>query len=104
MPEPIETAKVRVVTIFAAEELLDGLTAHLRASGASGYTFNRADGQGLHGPSRSGLLAVGNVRIEILLPPAAARALLEQLARVYRGRELIAFSYEVDAIPRGHFG
>lgn len=103
MSAPIETAKVKLVTIIAAEELLDGVVGHLKASGTSGYTVGRADGWGLHGDRHGGFLAMANARIETLLRPADAHKLLERLAQAYAGRELMAFSHDVEAIPRQHF-
>jgi hypothetical protein len=99
----LETAKVKLVTIVAGEELLDGLEEHLKATGATGYTVGRADGRGLHGPRRSSFLALANVRVEVLLQPADAQRLLERLAHGYAGRQVIAFSYDVEAIPKEHF-
>ena len=99
---PVETAKVTLVTIVAAGELLDGLKEYLSAAGTSGYTVSRADGRGLHGPRKAGFLDIGNVRIETLLPSAAAQTLLGMLAREYADRDVIAFSHNVEAIPRTH--
>jgi nitrogen regulatory protein PII len=103
MSGTIESAKVKLVTIIAGEELLDGLEELLKAIGTSGWTVGRADGRGQHGPRRSGFIAFANVRIETLLRQADAQRLLERLVHAYSGRELLAFSQDVEAIPRGHF-
>jgi hypothetical protein len=99
----LETAKVRLVTIIAGEELLDGLERQLKAMGVPGYTVGRADGRGMHGPRRSSFVALANVRIEVLLPPAEALRLLERIAQEYAGRQVIAFAHDVEAIPKEHF-
>ena len=103
MSAPIETARVKLVTIIASSEMFDGIIEQLKAVGATGYTLLNADGRGFHGPKRAGLLTTGNVRIETLLRPAVAHKLLEHLAREYADRALTAYSHDVDAIPREHF-
>jgi hypothetical protein len=103
MSVSIETAKVKLVTIVAGEELLDGLEEHLKAIGTSGHTVGRADGRGQHGPRTRGFLGLANVRVEVLLRPSDAQRLLERLAHAYRGRQVVAFSHDVEAIPKEHF-
>ncbi len=104
MAAPIETAKVKLVTIIAASEMFDGIERQLRAVGATGYTLVNAEGRGFHGPKRTGIFTTGNVRVETLLRPADAQKLLELLGSMYADRALTAFSQDVDAIPREHFG
>jgi hypothetical protein len=103
MAASFETAKVRLVTIIAASELLSGIEAQLNQAGASGYTVMRADGRGQHGVVTAGFLGLGNVRVETLMGAADARKLMESLARDYAGRELMAFAHDVEAIPPDHF-
>jgi hypothetical protein len=103
MPSTTDTAKVKLVTIVTAEELLDGLAGRLKMLGTSGYTVVRADGYGLHGPRRASFLALANVRVEILLRPADAQRLLELLAHDYESGQLVAFSHDVEAVPKAHF-
>jgi nitrogen regulatory protein PII len=99
----IETARVKLVTIIAREELLDGLEEQLKAMGTSGYTVGRADGRGQSGPRTKGFLTLANVRVEALLRPPDAQRLLERLAHAYGDRQIVAFSHDVDAIPKEHF-
>jgi hypothetical protein len=103
MSAPIEIAKVKLVVIVAAAELLDGLEERVKAVGATGHTLILTDGRGKHGPSKRGLMGAGNVRIDVLLRAAAAQRLLEELASAYADRPLMAFSHDVDAIPAAHF-
>jgi nitrogen regulatory protein P-II len=103
MAAPIETAKIKVVTIIASSEMFDGIEAHLKAVGASGYTVVNAEGRGFHGSKRTGIFTTGNVRIETLLRPANAHRLLEHLATAYADRALTAYSQDVEAIPADHF-
>jgi hypothetical protein len=103
MSTPFETAKVKLVTIVAGAELLDGLEEHLQSLGTSGYTVIHGGGRGRSGSRERGWLLTGNVRVETLVRPADARKLMEHLAREYAGRPLVAFSHDVDAIPREHF-
>ena len=103
MSTPFETAKVKLVTIVAGAELLDGLEEHLQTLGTSGYTVTHGGGRGRSGFRERGWLLTGNVRVETLIRPGDARKLLEHLACAYAGRPLVAFSHDVDAIPAEHF-
>jgi nitrogen regulatory protein PII len=103
MPESIETAKVKLITVIAGEELLDGVEENLRKFAASGFTISRAEGRGHHGLRKRDFFSLANVRVEVLLRPAEAARLLEHLARVYHGRQLIVFSHDVEAVPKEHF-
>jgi hypothetical protein len=103
MSASIETAKLKLVTIIAAAEMSDSIEEHLRALGATGFTRVSVEGRGFHGARRTGLLTMGNVRIETLVRPAAAHELLQLLGKLYADRALTAFSQDVEAIPREHF-
>jgi len=99
----MKTAKVKLVTIvadFAAEERL---ITTLTALGASGYTLTRADGGGLHGVRRRGVVHAGNVRIETLVPADLAYKILEHIVREYHELDLIAYAHDVEAVPPEHF-
>jgi nitrogen regulatory protein P-II len=103
MSAPIETAKLKLITIIASSEMSDSIEEHLKVLGATGYTLVSVDGRGLHGPRRAGLFTLGNVRIETLVHPAVAHELLQLLGKLYADRALTAFSQDVEAIPRDHF-
>jgi len=100
---PLETAKLKLITIIAASEMSDSIEKHLRDLGATGHTLVSAEGRGFHGERRTGIFTMGNVRIETLVSPAVAHKLLELLGRHYADRALTAFSQDVEAIPRAHF-
>jgi hypothetical protein len=103
MVERIATAKVRLVTIIASSELQDRVIEDLREAGAGGYTIGRASGGGLHGPRVRGVFDSGNVRIESVVSGEVAERVLEHLAQAYAGLSLIAFTQDVEAVPREHF-
>lgn len=98
-----ETTRIKLVTVIAGEELGDGVLQALNGIGATGFTVARVDGRGSHGLRHKDFFALANVRIEVLLSPDAAERLLERLARAYGGRQVIAFSHDVDAWPKQHF-
>jgi nitrogen regulatory protein PII len=99
---PVQTAKLTLVTMVVPTELVDEIEACLKGLGAHGYTVVQAEGRGLHGARRRGFLVdIGNVRIETLLNQGEAEKLLGQLARDYAAR-VVAFSQEVQALPRPH--
>ena len=103
MPNPLATAKLKLVTIIAASEMSDSIEERLRVLGATGYTRVSAEGRGFHGTRRTGVFTLGNVRIETLVRPDQAHLLLEELGTRYADRALTAFSQDVEAIPREHF-
>jgi hypothetical protein len=71
--------------------------------GVSGYTVTRANGRGLHGPRKFGIVDGANVRIEILVTAPCAKKLVELLVARYEGDPLTAYVQEVDALPQSHF-
>jgi nitrogen regulatory protein P-II 2 len=99
-----DTAKVKLVTIITSSELLDRLTVALRAIGADGYTTAVVNGHGHHGVRKRNAFDSGNVRLETLVSHAVAEKILEHVATQYSGFDIVAFSHEVEAVPRAHFG
>jgi nitrogen regulatory protein PII len=99
----MDTAKMRVVTIIATAELLERLERDVRLVGARGMTIAHVDGHGAHGAHRASLLDRGNVRIESIVAPKVADKLLERVVTHYEGQEIVAFAYDVDAVPKGRF-
>jgi nitrogen regulatory protein PII len=98
-----ETASIRLVTIIAAEEFVDGILENLRAIGATGFTVARVEGRGRHGLRHRDFFALANVRVEVLLGPDDAGRLLERLSHAYEGRQVVAFFHDVKAWPKAHF-
>jgi hypothetical protein len=43
------------------------------------------------------------MRLETIVPPERAEAILAHLAQVAETLDIVAFSQDVDAIPRKHF-
>lgn len=99
-----DTAKVKLVTIITSSELLDRLTVALRALGADGYTSVVVNGRGRHGERTRNAFDSGNVRLETLVVPAVAETILEHVATQYSGFDVVAFTHDVEAVPRAHFG
>jgi nitrogen regulatory protein PII len=99
----VDTAHVKLITIIASSELQERLEKDLRRLGASGYTVSQVDGRGQHGPRTRGMFDIGNVRIETIVAPAIAEAILTHLARQAEVFEVVAFAQDVDAVPRNHF-
>jgi nitrogen regulatory protein PII len=99
----VDVARMKLITIIATSELLDRCERNLRRLGASGYTVSKVDGRGRHGPRTRGMFDVGNVRIETLVPPEIAQAILAHLAKEAETTELIAFAQDVEAVPGKHF-
>jgi nitrogen regulatory protein PII len=104
MSHPLETAKLKLVTVIATSELEDRLMAALRKAGASGYTISGvSEGGGSHGPRHRGMFDTGNVRIEMLVSAEVARKMLEVIVAGYPGMSVVAFAQDVEAVPRKNF-
>jgi hypothetical protein len=103
MTAPPNTASAKLVTIIASSELQDRLIDDLRSAGATGYTISRASGGGLHGPRTRGMLDMGNVRIETIAPHDVAARVLDRVVRNYEGLSLVAYTHDVEAVPRERF-
>jgi nitrogen regulatory protein PII len=98
-----DTVRAKLITIIASAELQDQLEENLRSLGASGYNSIRIDGHGQTRPRIRGLFEMGNVRIETIVRPVAAEAILAHFAQQARGTDLIAFSQDIDAVPSSRF-
>ena len=103
MPEPTQTAKLKLVIIVGPFELSDQLAADIKRVGASGFTRMRVDGSGAHGPRTYGMVDGANVRIEIVATAALAAKILGHVATTFEGRAVLAYSLDIEAVPVGHF-
>lgn len=92
--------KARLVIVIGPYELHDSLAAELKASGVFGLTVMRVDGHGAHGPRHYGLFDGANVRFEIIANATVAARILELVADRYKGRGVVAYGLDVDAV--GH--
>jgi nitrogen regulatory protein PII len=99
----VDTARARLITIIATAELQDRLLGDLKRLGADGYTVSKVDGRGHAGERKRGMFDIGNVRIETIVGHGKAEAILAHLAVEAEKFEFIAFSQEVEAVPRKHF-
>jgi Nitrogen regulatory protein P-II len=104
MPQDLETAKIKLVTVIATAELEHRLMSDLRKAGATGYTISSVSaGGGSHGPRHRGMFDTGNLRIEMLVTPEVATKLLDCVVHGYAGLPIIAFSQDVEAVPPQNF-
>ena len=103
MPEHLQIAQVKLVTIVAAFQLANRIGTDLRALGVSGYTKTKVDGWGTHGTREAGIIDGANVRFDTLVPAELARTLLELVDTQFKDRGVIAFAVDADAVPKSHF-
>lgn len=102
-PKSLETAKLKLVTIIGKASHEAAMLSLLGGSKVSGHTVTRASGFGRHGESDPRLTDSGNVRVEVLLAPAAAHVLLEKVVLRFSGQQVIAFMVDAEAVPAEHF-
>jgi nitrogen regulatory protein PII len=96
-------ARVTLVTVIAPSELADRIQELVRQLGATGYTVANVNGFGRHGPRRNAILDAGNVRLEAIVTSDIATRILLHVDTEYAEMPIIAFSSDVDAVPRGRF-
>ncbi|MGH7437547.1 MAG: P-II family nitrogen regulator [Polyangiaceae bacterium] len=99
----LDKVHAKLITIIASSELQDRIEADLRRLGAPGYTLFAVDGHGKHRTRKRGLLESGNVRFEAVVSSQVAETLLEYVEREAQSAHLLAFSHDVDAVPRSRF-
>jgi hypothetical protein len=97
------TTRMTLLTLICAFELEQRLARDLGALGITGYTVTRANGVGIHGPRKYGVLDGANERLEMLLKESLAEKVFALLAANYTGDAVIAFAQGVAAFPRSHF-
>jgi nitrogen regulatory protein P-II 2 len=98
-----DTVRVSLVTVIAVFELEERFVEDLRALGVKGYTVGKVEGRGAHGHQMAGLVDAPNMRLEMLVPPALARRVLERIADRYADQPIMAFCHEVEAMPADLF-
>jgi nitrogen regulatory protein PII len=99
----VDTARVKLITIIFPVECQDRLGEALVRLGAGGYTVSTVDGRGQSGRRIRGFFDVGNMRMETIVAQGQAEAILTYLAGEAETIHLVAFSQDVDAVPRKHF-
>jgi nitrogen regulatory protein P-II 2 len=98
-----DTARVRLVTVIAAFETEERLLRDLKGLGVKGFTLGKVEGRGLHGRRMSGLTDAPNLHVEMLVDRELAARILERVARSYADQPVLAYVYDVDAVPVDHF-
>jgi nitrogen regulatory protein P-II 2 len=99
----VDKARVKLVTVIASYEMQERVEQDLERLGARGYTVTLANGRGEHGVRNRGFFEIGNVRVEALVSPAVADAVLEHFAKEAPLRQWLAFAQDVEAVPMRHF-
>jgi nitrogen regulatory protein P-II 2 len=103
MSTPKKAAKVTLVTVIAGFELRERVMRDLTSLGVTGCTLVRADGHGLHGTRKYGVLDGANVQIETLVSAEVAEKILDLVETGYTGEAILAFAHEVRAVAFERF-
>src|SRR5208283_6245425 len=99
----VQTAKVTLVTVFAAFELEERLAKELKALGVRNYSVGKVDGRGVHGVRSAGLVDASSMRLELLVTRELAHKILEHLVSGYAEQPVTAYVHEVEAVPAERF-
>lgn len=91
---------LKLVTIIAESVIEARLTADLKKKGARGYTVTQAAGRGSRGIRVSDVES-GNVKIETIVSPEVADAILEHLQKTYFAHYAVIAYLENVEVVRG---
>lgn len=92
------------VTIVGEALARAPLETLLREVGAHGYTRFTVEGSGAQGHRAADIEEFANLQLEVIVPPAVARNLLERLEREFFPRyAMIAYESDVRVLRRGKF-
>lgn len=95
---------MKLVTVVTEGLLKDEVAALLRKHGATGYTVTRAEGEGSRG-IRARDWEGPNQRLEAIVTPAAAEAILDALADSYfQNYAVVAWITDVVVLRGEKFG
>ncbi len=87
---------MKLVTIVCEAYAKEAVTKLLHEVGAHGYTLFAVEGDGSRGQRLADIPEFANIQIEVLVQPAVATLLLEQLEKDFFPRYgMIAFESEV---------
>ena len=92
--------KAKLVTIITAYEHDDSVRKALEKHGVKAFSVSRSDGEGLHGPQRSGIVGSANYVFNVVTTPALAAELLSWVDRhlIARDWPAIAYTSDVEAV------
>jgi hypothetical protein len=95
---------IRRITVYATQDLEEALLAECRAMGAKGYTLVEARGAGEHAVFDDPFAKSTHVRIELLVQPAVADAIIDYLAKLHgQNRPVTACVESVQVADPEHF-
>ena len=95
---------MKLVTVVTEGLLRDEVAALLKRCGATGYTVTRAEGEGSRGV-RARDWEGPNQRLETIVPPPVAEAILHALSDSYfENYAVVAWIPDVEVLRSGKFG
>ena len=92
------------VTVVTEALVADNILADILKLGASGYTTTEAEGRGSRG-MRASEWEGKNIKIETLVRPAVAEAILERLANHYFAHfAVVVYAHDVEVVRGEKYG
>lgn len=87
---------MKLVTIICEALIEERVVAILRQCGTHGHTAYSVRGSGSQGDRNADIVETGNVKLEVIVKPAVAEAVLERLHReLFKDYAMIAYETEV---------
>jgi nitrogen regulatory protein PII len=95
---------MKLVTIVTESLIREPLVDVLTELGAHGWTSREVQGSGAQGDRPGDIAEFGNVKVEVIVPPAVADALLDRLHREFFPRcAMIAYVSDIEVLRPGKF-
>ena len=95
---------MKLVTVVCEALAREPLKRLLAEAGAHGYTLSAAEGAGARGQRVADIEEFGNVRVEVIVPPAVAEKILTRLQQEFFPRfTMIAYETDVRVLRQDKF-
>lgn len=95
---------MKLVTVIGEALARGAVTRLLREEGAHGWTAFAVEGLGTHGERTAEMAELGNVQIEVIVPPDVCDRLMERLeAELFSKYAMVAYETDIRVRRPGKF-
>jgi nitrogen regulatory protein PII len=100
----MKTHPMKLVTIVTESLIRDPLVQLLGDMGAHGWTLRDVQGSGSQGERLGDIAEFGNIKVEVIVPPAVAEQLLDRLQREFFPRcAMVAYTSDIQVLRPAKF-
>jgi hypothetical protein len=99
----MNAASIKLLTVIIGSEYKADIRDMLVELGVPGFTYFEVHGHGEHDP-RIRFLDGTNIQVQVLAKHQVTERILATMETRYPSVPLVAYVYDVHAMPAGHFG